>query len=115
MSNVKYTHVRVPKSVKEMYQVEKLFIALNVDKIPREVLYPSKCPKCGSIELKQIRVLHEGLIEILKCCKCGFKFPRITKELPKQKLQELIVSKMGMGLLAGFALNALFYLMKDHQ
>lgn len=111
---MEYTHVRIPKLIKDMIMSEKLFIISNIDKVPEEILYPSKCLKCNSTNLEVLYTIHDGLIEVLKCKNCGYKFLRVSRKISKEELQSLFL-KIGVGIFAGFALNALIYIIRESK
>jgi len=71
---LEYTTVKIPKFVRDSLEVAKRIVAEHIDKLPASVLRPDTCPACGSNELELTRLRSD--LEIAKCRKCGFVFPR---------------------------------------
>ena len=69
------TTVKIPKFVRDSLEIAKRIVTERIDRLPASVLKPDTCPACGSNELELTRLRSD--LEIAKCRKCGFIFPRL--------------------------------------
>ena len=103
-----YRTARLPRPIFDQLAYARMKLLEKGEKLEelREIVRPERCPICGG-PLRIIGVKAE--VEYVECEKCHYKQPRLLIDVKGSDLYEFLKA-LGIGVLVGFGLAALLYL-----
>ena len=107
-----YTTIKVPRELVDSAALVRQDIGRWCGKIPRSILSPERCLRCGG-ELEVVNRIKFG-VEIVRCRNCGYAQPRIRTEVGGRDLAS-VLSSLGLGVLVGLGFAALLYVIESRS
>lgn len=108
-STKKYKATKLPMEVFDEAELAKARIIMNrkaLERLPPEVINPSRCPICGN---KMKAVETNIKVGFVSCEECGYKQPYLNVKAVSNDPAALATA-LGLGVLAGLGIAALLYL-----
>ena len=107
-----YTTIRIPKELAKSVALIRRDLAKSYSRIPKYILSPEKCPRCGG-KFEVVSHVKSG-VEIVKCRRCGYAQPRVSIETKGIDLVSVLLGS-SLGILAGFGIAALTYIITSER